>query len=73
MEPTQKLQRTNNKIIMEFHKQTYITAQEKFKFTSHACNAPGLYGQSTQDKYAFATNIYLRGSMLQTFTSRRNT
>ncbi|XP_075167739.1 uncharacterized protein LOC142239876 [Haematobia irritans] len=43
-DPTQKLQRKNNKIITDLFKNGYISVQEKFKLTSNAANAPRLYG-----------------------------
>lgn len=43
-DPTQKLQRMNNKLIMELYKEEYITKYEKIKLTSNAATAPRLYG-----------------------------
>ncbi|XP_075162859.1 uncharacterized protein LOC142235489 [Haematobia irritans] len=43
-DPTQKLLRKNNKLIMEFYKQSYISKYEKFQLTSNSATAPRLYG-----------------------------
>lgn len=43
-DPTQKLLRTNNNLILDLFKQGYITKFEKNKLTSNAATAPRLYG-----------------------------
>ncbi|XP_075160530.1 uncharacterized protein LOC142233476 [Haematobia irritans] len=55
-DPTLKLQRKNNKIIMDLFKAEYITKQEKFHLTSNSATAPRLYGLPKIHK----TNMPLR-------------
>lgn len=43
-DPTLKLQRANNKFIIDLYKQEYITGYEKMRLTSDAATAPRLYG-----------------------------
>lgn len=44
VDPTLKLQRTNNKIIMDLYKQEHISKNKKIKLTSNSATAPRLYG-----------------------------
>ncbi|XP_073824918.1 uncharacterized protein [Musca autumnalis] len=44
IDPTEKLQRTNNNLVTELYKNNYITKMEKFKLICHTAEAPQLYG-----------------------------
>lgn len=44
IDPTQKLQRLNNKLVMDLYKNQHITKHEKIKLTSNSATAPRLYG-----------------------------
>lgn len=44
IDPTTKLQKTNNNFITKLHKEEHITKYDKLKLTAHAAAAPELYG-----------------------------
>lgn len=44
MDPTQKLQKTNNNIVMNLYKSGHIDKQEKFRLSANSATAPRLYG-----------------------------
>ncbi|XP_065354742.1 uncharacterized protein LOC135949190 [Calliphora vicina] len=44
IDPTQKLQRANNNLIMDLYKKEYISIYDKRVLTSNAATAPRLYG-----------------------------